>query len=752
MDELKKRWQGQIYTRLRGVTVLLFIAIAALFARLVYIQFFDEDIAKNSEKVHRRLISTDTLYATRGSILARDGSPLVTSILRRAIFFDMGSHGFDNDKRFAKDADSLSKLLSAYFGNRTPQWYYNRMDSIRKRARRKVVDGYDPKPDERALIIQWLKPLPADSVPRYKTLRSHTYTRLFRNIDQNEWEQLSQYPILNGSLGEVLHKEYIDTRIYPHGNLARRIIGRADNNFKQHFGIEYAYVDTLASKKGWQYTQYMAPNFNPRIENDTLKTVPAQRGADIHTTLDIELQDVADRALRESLQEQNGEWGTTVVMECSTGDILAMVNLTRVREGVYLEGTNHALGTTIEPGSTIKLATAMILLDKAGMSPDKKYNAGYGRLVKVGANEVKDAHAIGSRRDPRIDLKTAITESSNVYFVKAVHEHFKGKEMEYYQELCSLELHCHTALNEFKPPQPILPRPKGPKWYGTTLGYLSYGYGLEITPLQTLTLYNAIANGGTMVAPRLITHITRQGKVVSQTPVKVVKQNVCTPTTLSFVRQSLESVAQQGTAKEFFNSDVVPFRVAAKTGTATIAKGHKYSDEYHLGSMVTYMPADNPKYTFITAIYKRKGKGSVAGAKVAGPVQQKIATYLHNRELEWSEHLMVSDIKQLPTDIKGGNIEHICRVTRQFNLAASYTSPTGWGTTTTGISSVTIESTSADNKTVPDVMGMGLSDAIYMLENRGIKVKFSGRGKVVYQSKAAGLLIGKKEVITIKLE
>ena len=335
MDQLKQKWQNQITRRLRFFTVILGLVVCAIFARLIHLQFYDERVADNSVEVHKRLISTDTLYATRGSILARDGSTLATSILRRSIYFDFGSHGCDNDKAFAKNADSLSKMLSAYFGNHSAQWYYNRMDSIRNAARTQKIVGYKAEEDERSLFMQWISPRKqADSVPVYATVRRHTYTRMFRDIDQNEWEQIRHFPILNGSLGAVLHKQYIDTRIYPHGNLARRIIGRADNNFRQHFGIEYAYRDTLASHKGWEYRQYMAPNFAPRIENDTLKTVPAVAGADIHTTLDIELQDVADRALRKALQEQGGDWGTTVVMECSTGDILAMVNLTRASEGV----------------------------------------------------------------------------------------------------------------------------------------------------------------------------------------------------------------------------------------------------------------------------------------------------------------------------------------------------------------------------------------------------------------------------------
>ena len=360
MDELKQKWQKEILSRLTWVKVVILLLVMAIFTRLIYIQFFDENIGKVSHTVHKRLISSQTLYATRGEILARDGSPLASSILRRSIFFDFASHGFDNDEKFARNADSLSKLLSSYFGDHTARWYYNRMDSVHRKATVKRIKNYDIKERHQNLFSRLIRGKQYDTVPVYDITRRHTYYRLFRDVDANEWAELSQYPILNENMGLVYREEYKDTRVYPHGNLAMRTIGRTD--VKNPYGIEQAYRDTLAGKNGTVYLQYMAPNFKAKIENDTLKTIQPVNGADIVTTIDIELQDVADRALRQTLKEQNGEWGTTVVMECATGDILAMVNLARGEDGNYYEGPNHAIGTPMEPGSTLKLATTMILL------------------------------------------------------------------------------------------------------------------------------------------------------------------------------------------------------------------------------------------------------------------------------------------------------------------------------------------------------------------------------------------------------
>ena len=753
MEELKKRWQSQMHSRLNIVKWVIIALIVLIFSRLIYIQFYDSNIGKTSKQVHKRLISHEIINAKNGRILARDGSVLATTVERKEIFFDMASHGFDREDNFTEQVDSLSKLLSQYFGQHSHTWYADTMKRIHNRAIRR--DSINFKVEDRRSLFGKLfgSKKNIDTLPVYKITRRHTYTRLFRDVDANEWAELSRYPILNQSLGEV----YIDTlkhmRIYPHGDLARRTIGRTD--VENPYGIEYAYRDTLMGKNGKVYLQYMAPNFKAKIENDTLKTIPAIDGYDVVTTLDMELQDVADRALRQSLSEQNGEWGTTVVMECATGDILAMVNLRRNSKGEYTEGINYAVAQRMEPGSTMKLATTLILLDKAHMSPEKKYNSGYGKKVKVGKyNEVADSHPIGSRKKPQIDLKTAFAESANVYFLKAVIDNFQGRETEYYSALCSLYLDRHPALTELEkaPNKVFLPKPGSSKWYGTTLGLLSYGYGLEITPMQTLTLYNAVANNGKMVAPRLVERIERDKKIVAQNPVKVLNPQICTPQTLALVREYMEQVALTGTAKNYFSEEQTTFRVGAKTGTATSAKGVGYGEGYHLGSMVTYLPADNPQYTFITAIYKKKGKGSVFGATVAGPVQQRIASYLYNRETKWAERLIVSDVKQLPTDVKGGNIEYISSVANHFDLATAYTTPTGWGTTTTGINSITIHSTIADSHLVPSVMGMGLSDAIFLLENRGLKVQFSGSGKVVYQSITAGEQFKRGDKIRIRLE
>ena len=751
MNNLKKEWQGQILLRLGIIKWAIIVFIMLIFVRLVYIQFYDSDISSLSTRVHKALISPKKLEPQPGRIVARDGSPLATTVRRQSIFLDLASHGFDNMERFTDQADSLSKCLSAFFGVKSAKWYRDTLIYLRKRSIVNDYVGYDIE-DNRSLIGRIFNTKNFDTVPRYKTKRHHTYTRLFRDVDAGEWDQLRRFPILNGNMGVVYHQKDRQTRIYPHGNLAMRVIGRRDVD--NPYGIEHIYRDTLSGKEGVVYLQYMAPNFRAKIENDTLKTIPAINGADVVTTIDIELQDVADRVLRQQLQAQGGEWGTTVVMECATGDILAMANIQRNAKGECFEGINYAVCMAMEPGSTMKLATTITLLDKGGMSPEQLYNSGYGRSVKVGKyNEVADSHPIGTRKNPKIDLKTAFAQSANVYFLRAVLDHFVGRENDYYQSLCSLHLHKHPALTEFDPQRVHLPKPGSEKWYKSTLGYLSYGYGLEITPMQTLTLYNAVANGGVMVAPRIVSRIERDGKVIAENPVKVLNKQICTPKTLALVREYLEEVALSGTAEAYFGEDVTPYRVGAKTGTANTAKGTTYKQAYHMGSMVTYLPADNPRYTIITAIYKQKGKGSIFGAALAGPVQQHIASYLYNRERAWAEPLIVSDVKQLPTDIKGGNIEHVGTVASHFDLATAYTSsPTGWGTTTTGISSISIQPTPADRKVVPNVKGMGLSDALFLLESRGLKVNFSGNGKVVYQSIAAGSGLRQGSTITIKLE
>lgn len=753
MNEIKKRIQSDIISRMKWVHLLLVVIMLVIFGRLIWIQFADSTIATISERLHKNIITKRTVRARRGSILSRDGEMLATSIFRNSISIDFGSEGFDNTEKFLDEADSLSKMLERHFKQGRAKDYFAQMSALQRSSRKLVQTGERTVRYSKGFFEELFGIKNCDSIEKvYTTKRTHTSKELFGEVDDNEWEILSTYPILNGSLGKVLLRERIDSRIYPQGNLARRIIGRIDR--KTPYGIEHAYRDSLAGCDGYNWVQYVARDFYATYTDADHRPKEAVNGMDIVTTLDVDVQDVADRALRESLTKNNGVWGTTIVMECQTGDILAMVNLERGSDGQYFEGRNYAIGGRMEPGSTIKLATTITLLDDAKMSPSKRYHSGLGRSVKVTKyNNIKDSHVIGKETKGRISLETAFAESANVFFAKAVNEHYKDDPQRYVEALKRLHLHKRVGLEEFGSVEPVMPSPVDRRdiWYGSTLCMLAYGYGLEVSPLNTITLYNAIANNGRMVAPRVILRMERDGKTVHEYPVKELIPKVCSDSTLHLVRHFMEQAAEVGTGAAIFGENF-PFKVGLKTGTATIAQGKSYKEGYHLGSMVTYLPADNPRYTVMTAIYKRKDNSSVAGATIAGPVQRSVAYFLYNREEEWAKRVDEQQHHiETTLHIKGGNTAHIRRTAGEIGIRAHYDNQSGWGSTTMGLDKVSIKAIATERNIMPDVIGMGLSDALFLLEKRGLKVDFEGKGCVVEQSPQANESVKEGSRVKIRL-
>lgn len=756
MEEHKKRMISEISNRVKVLYAIFTLVAISVFLRIGYVQFLSGETAENADRLRSTLIFVDSLQAHRGSILARDGKPLATSIFRQSVFFDFGSEGFDNRERFLEDADSLSKLLALYFRDKSAKEYYRIMTSEHDRCFR-LIRGRDTTVMRsegfiEQLFDRWRGEM-LKTIRIHDTVRKHSYTRLFRDIDFNEWQTLKTYPILNESLGRVYKLEKHDFRVYPHDELALRTIGRI--GVKTPYGIEEAYREQLQGRDGYQWLQCIAPRFYSRVDGADYEE--PEDGMDVVTTIDVDVQDVAAKALLRQLQDEAAIWGTSIVMECATGDILAMVNLGRNSKGEFVENRNYALGARLEPGSTFKLAASLALIEDKGFTLDRVYDSGSGRPVAVGKTKVRvqDSHNIGGN----IDMLTAFSQSANVWFTKAVYESYENEPQRYVDFLRSLHLDRPVGLENLGELTPQIFDPVKDKWHGwypyTTLVNMGYGYGLYISPIHTLTLYNAVANGGRMVAPRLVTRIMRGSRTVEEFLTQTLVDNICSRKTLATVRHCLEEVAMTGTAKAYFGEKASTFRVGAKTGTAKVAQGGiKYSDGYYLGSMVTYFPADKPRYTVMTAIYKRRGGGrTVYGAGLAGPVQKRIATFLYNRDTNWEGEVADSDDDRYPTSVKGGDIAKIRKVASRLSPHTTYSDRTGWGRASVEQNSTVAITAIDDNRsTMPNVMGMGLSDAIFLLENRGLKVAFTGSGKVVGQSIAAGAGIRRGDRVTLKLK
>ena len=733
--------------------MLFILAGGVVLVRLVWVQLFSAEVAYNADRLSSRIFTEEVIPAQRGSILSRDGEPLTTSIFRYQAAFDFASPGLDSLRTFREQADSLSKLLAAFFGDR-PASEYARMFREEHARRYRLVN---PRDTQYLRSEGWLSRMldrlrGEEYVTRriYDTIRDHTPVAVFpREVDYAEWEVLRRYPLLNWNMGMVYRLVERDERIYPQGELARRTIGLTGD--KGNYGIEEAYRAELAGRDGRAVRQRIARGFYGRVAGAGHED--PEDGYDVVTTLDLDLQDVADKALRQQLERQNALWGTTIVMETRTGEILALANLGRNADGSFAERENYALSRSMEPGSTFKLATMLTLLDDARMPVTTVYDTHNGDPVKIGpARNIRDSH----RGDREIDFRRAVASSSNVYFAEAVWDRYgiTGRKQRYSDYLRD-ELHLGETVglerlgerapsitSDWKVPDP-----------GVMLVKMAYGYRVRLTPIQMITFYNAVANEGRMISPVLVRELRRGDRVEERFESRTISSSVCSRQTLRIVRECLQAVCTEGTASAFFR-DTTRVRVAAKTGTAQITDARSREGRYYLGSMVAFFPADAPRYTVLTTIETRAQAGKAYyGGPLAGPVVKRMVDYIYNRGHDWYGRVGGDGPRRYPERVKGGDIAQIRRVADRLSPRASFDSRTGWGRAAVdSLSNVAITSLPDDRGVMPDVRGMGLKDALFVLESRGLRVRFSGQGAVVRQSIAAGTRIRPGAAVVITLD
>ena len=733
MKPERSKIKSDILLRVRLLYVLFILAGGVVLVRLVWVQLFSAEVAYNADRLSSRIFTEEVIPAQRGSILSRDGEPLATSIFRYQAAFDFASPGLDSLRTFREQADSLSKLLAAFFGDR-PASEYARMFREEHARRYRLVN---PRDTQCLRSEGWLSRMldrlrGEEYVTRriYDTIRDHTPVAVFpREVDYAEWEVLRRYPLLNWNMGMVYRLVERDERIYPQGELARRTIGLTGD--KGNYGIARGFYGRVAG----------AGHEDP------------EDGYDVVTTLDLDLQDVADKALRQQLERQNALWGTTIVMETRTGEILALANLGRNADGSFAERENYALSRSMEPGSTFKLATMLTLLDDARMPVTTVYDTHNGDPVKIGpARNIRDSH----RGDREIDFRRAVASSSNVYFAEAVWDRYgiTGRKQRYSDYLRD-ELHLGETVglerlgerapsitSDWKVPDP-----------GVMLVKMAYGYRVRLTPIQMITFYNAVANEGRMISPVLVRELRRGDRVEERFESRTISSSVCSRQTLRIVRECLQAVCTEGTASAFFR-DTTRVRVAAKTGTAQITDARSREGRYYLGSMVAFFPADAPRYTVLTTIETRAQAGKAYyGGPLAGPVVKRMVDYIYNRGHDWYGRVGGDGPRRYPERVKGGDIAQIRRVADRLSPRASFDSRTGWGRAAVdSLSNVAITSLPDDRGVMPDVRGMGLKDALFVLESRGLRVRFSGQGAVVRQSIAAGTRIRPGAAVVITLD
>ncbi len=657
--------------RIYLVAFSIFLVAIAITVKLTNIQWVEGNYYRKLAK--DRTVKTFVIPANKGNIYSSDGSLLATSIPNYTIRFDaVAPKASDFDAKVDSLALGLSKLLGK------PSSYYN-------------------------------------SLLRIARTNKSRYTLIAEDLSYTQYSKIKKLPLFNKGAykgGIIVEQETV--REHPIGQIAERTIGydRVDQDgVRKQVGIEGAFGKYLNGKDGKVLKQKIAKGQWKPIRD--INEVDPQDGYDVISSLDVYIQDIAHHALLKQLQDYNAEHGCVVVMETKTGQIKAISNLGKdATSGNYYETENYAIKEAHEPGSTFKLVDLIALLDDKKVDTSKVYDR-KGGLIKIYGKDVEDSHRGGEQK---ISLARGMEISSNTVMVQAVYENYRNHPKQFIDRIDRMGLSKPLGLPIQGEGTPIIPHPADKRWSAIALPWMAFGYGVAVTPLQTLTLYNAIANNGEMIKPQFVSEIKEWNKVIKKYDKEIINSKICSDETVKKIQAVLKNVVQKGTGKSLYSKD---FSMAGKTGTAQANYGtNGGNDKHYISSFVGYFPAENPKYSCIVVVHKpdAKNKGYF-GADVAGPVFKRIAQKI------FTDAPSTNEIKNL--DRKIANQEN--------NYGEYY-----------------IKAQSAKNS-IPNLKGMTGMDAVALLGNLGLKVKIKGIGKVKNQSVPAGEPIIKNSTIILEL-
>ncbi|MEX1240624.1 MAG: penicillin-binding protein [Cyclobacteriaceae bacterium] len=639
--------------------------------------------------------------ATRGNIYSDNGSLLATSLPFYKIAFDAT---IPRDEVFKKGVDSLAWHLAVFFRDRSQNDY-----------RRMLIDA-------------------RETGKQYIILNR-------RRINFQEKKRMMNWPIIReGRLRGGAIFEKVDVRYNPFSNLGRRTIGFINEN-DRGAGLEYSFHEHLGGQDGYAYYQKIAGGvWKPIFDANNVKAVD---GLDLQTTLDINLQDVAETALHKAMVRHDADDGMIVVMEVETGEVKAITNLSTDGRGNFSEKLNFA-ARLFEPGSTFKLVTMIALLEDTNVRLTDSIDTGNGEYLFYNV-KVRDDEEGGLGR---VTIQEAFEHSSNVAMARLVDEHFGLKPGNFVSYLDNFNLSKRLGIQIAGEPDPKIKRPGDKGWSGISLPWMAYGYGFEITPLHILSLYNAVANDGVMIKPVIVKAVKKADEEEETFETDVINSRICSGETLKKLRILLEGVVDNGTAK---NIKGTHYRIAGKTGTAQILENGRYTKKY-ITSFVGYFPAHAPKYTAIVLIKNPRGWYQY-GSNVAAPVFKEIADNIYARDIQLHEPMGMQ--KYVESDvlpfIKAGNQEELTLLCNELGISNRALTDEQWVRTSRSGNSVNWKKNLQGPGIVPDVFGMTFRDAIYLLEKSGLTVFYEGKGRVRNQSPGAGVRVSKGDRIYLRL-
>ncbi len=567
------------------------------------------------------------------------------------------------------------------------------------------------------------------------------YLLIQRRVTNEERQALRTFPIFKlGRLkGGLIDNEETIIRKRPHGDLLRRTLGyvkQRPNAEPLKIGLEGAFNDYLKGEPGEEIEQKITTGWK-KIGQVTKEAV---EGADVITTFDMEIQEVAHSELLTQLKNQGAKNGCVIVMDVKTGYVKAMVNLTRGKDGNYYESFNHAIATKEVPGSTFKLASLMALLEdgKATIKDEVIADGEY----KYYGYRLTDSRKWGYGK---ITLQHAFEKSSNV-ISKVVYEAYKDNPRDFVERIKSFGLDQKLGVSIPGEVDPKIPQPGDDKWSGISLPWMSIGYEVQQTPLQTLAFYNAVANDGVFMRPLFVKEIRRGNQLIQQFEPEIIQKDICSKSTLIDLKKCLEGVVERGTGSELKSAY---FKIAGKTGTAQInTPGEKVEKKYQ-ASFAGYFPADDPIYSCIVVV--AAPTRDIYGATVSGTVFTAIANKVYASKLEYHEPINANGdkAKEIPVSADGNRYDLI-QSYKNLGVPFSTSTDKPWVTTKTGETKVELQERYVGKNTVPNVLGMTAKDAVYLIESTGMVVKIKGYGKVVSQSMDPGTPVFKGGIIQIE--
>ena len=699
--------RDEIVWRSGVVYFAIAILAAALLVRILILQYIQR--GKWSDMSEKYVFKTGEMAANRGDILTDDGRLLASSVPYYTIYMDTRSTGM-TASTWSTGINGLSTGLSHLLGERSASGW----KAVITEARRK---------GDRYLLIK-------------------------RKVDYATLKALKELPVFReGQYKGGMVAQAENRRILPNNDLAARTIGYLNLGSEgNEVGVEGAFDKELAGKNGVAVKQRLTGG--DWITVDNTSSVESRDGNDVVTTLDIDLQDVASAALVNQLRKHGAHHGCAVLMEVATGDVKAIANLELGSDGDYHETYNYAIGESTEPGSTFKLPVLMAAIEDGVIDTGDIVDAGTG-TVKFYNKIIRDTKEEGNGR---ITVKEVFEKSSNVGTSKLIYEHYKDNPKEFVNRLYAMKLNEKLDLQIKGEGTPLIRYPGDKLWSGLSLPMMSHGYEVQMTPLQILTFYNAVANDGKMMRPRFVTGILRNGTVIKSFEPDVIINSIASRSTIRKAKKMMEGVVERGTATNLRNAN---YKIAGKTGTAQIAKD-KYG--YRQGvrisyqaSFVGYFPAENPLYSCIVVV-NAPSNGVYYGNLVAGSVFKVISDKVYSTRF-FRDYKPENDANKVLTAPEAGNgyRDDINEVLRNLKVRYRRTADDDWVSTRESGDTIRLAGIKVQNGLVPDVRGMSLRDAIFLLENAGLRVRYSGKGRVLRQSPEHGARYFEGSVVSLEM-